>query len=181
MKFKVRDMTMIAVSVALIAIGAFIRIPSPVAGYFTLQLPFVIMISMILGAKRGVTATLVYMIGGLMGIPWFASGGGFMYLVQPTFGFIMSFVMAAYIAGRGSDLYKAGEKRLYIYGLVASIVVWVYGMLHYTFVLQVTTGTELTYYGALIGILSPDFYTDIVLTVIFTGLGKRIKKGVASS
>lgn len=180
MNFKVRDMTMIAVSVALIAIGAFIKIPSPVAGYFTLQLPFVIMISMILGAKRGAMAAFVYMIGGLMGIPWFAAGGGFMYIVKPTFGFIMSFVMAAYIAGMGSDRYKRNEKGLYIYSIMASIIVWVYGMLHYTFVLQVTTGTELTYYAALIGILSPDFYTDIVLTIIFTGLGQRIRKGVAS-
>ena len=36
---RAKEITQIALGTALIAIGAFIKIPSPVAGYFTLQLP----------------------------------------------------------------------------------------------------------------------------------------------
>lgn len=176
MKFKTKDMLLIAMSVALIALGAMIRIPSPVAGFFTLQLPFVIMIGVLLGPQRGAMAALVYMIGGLMGIPWFAAGGGLGYLLKPTFGFIISFIFAAWIAGH----VKASKNtwKSYALTLCATIVVWVYGMVHYTFILNMTTGTDLTYYTAIVGILSPDFYTDIILTLVFTKLAERISKAV---
>jgi len=176
MKFKTKDLVIIAMSVALIAIGAMIRIPSPVAGYFTLQLPFVILIAVLLGSKRACIATIVYAVGGLLGIPWFAAGGGIMYLFKPTFGFILSFILAAFVAGQSKHVEAQWQK----YGLtiLGTVIVWVYGMLHYTFVLKVTSGTDLTYLAAVLGILSPDFYTDIILTVVFTKIGKRIGQGV---
>jgi biotin transport system substrate-specific component len=69
MKFKTKDLAVIAMSVSLIAVGAMIRIPSPVTSYFTLQLPFVIMVAVILGSKKAGIAALVYALGGLLGIP----------------------------------------------------------------------------------------------------------------
>ena len=176
MKLKTRDLVIVAMCVALIAIGAMIKIPSPVAGYFTLQLPFVVLIGVILGSKRASIAAFVYMAGGLIGIPWFAAGGGLMYIIKPTFGFIMSFIVAALISGATTRVNKQWK----IYGLafLATIFVWVYGMIHYTFVLKVTSGTDLTYFAAIIGILSPDFYTDIILTLVFTKVGTRIRKSV---
>ena len=87
----------IAIGIALVAIGAQIKIPSPVAGYFTLQLPAVLMLGIILGAKNASFSVGLYIIGGLLGIPWFANGGGFGYVVSPTFGFLLAFVVAAWV------------------------------------------------------------------------------------
>lgn len=176
MSFKTKDLVIISISVALIAIGAMIRIPSPVAGFFTLQLPFVIMIGALLGSKRAAIAALVYLLGGLLGIPWFAAGGGIGYLFKPTFGFIISFIFAAWISGQSKKTNKAWIT--YALTLSATIVVWVYGMLHYTFVLNMTSGTDLTYFTAIIGMLSPDFYTDLLLTIVFTKLAQRLSKAV---
>lgn len=169
---KQKDLVRISVATALIAIGAFLKIPSPVAGYFTLQLPVVILVAVILGSRNAAIAGFIYMFGGLIGIPWFAAGGGLSYIVRPTFGFIIAFIPAAYIAG------KRLGKNNYIMPLLATIFVWVYGMIHYTFVVRLTSGTDVSYISAVIGILSPDFYVDMLLTLLFTHIGKRISVAI---
>jgi biotin transport system substrate-specific component len=167
-------MIRVALGTALIAVGAQIKIPSPVAEYFTLQLPFVILVAITLGSKLGFYSTLIYALGGLIGIPWFASGGGFGYLIRPTFGFILSFMGAAFIAGKGRKVDK--KYMCYIYAILATIFVWVYGMIHYTAISQFIGGKEVSYVMAIIAILSPDFYTDIILTVLAVLAGSKIKK-----
>jgi biotin transporter BioY len=61
----------------------------------------------LLGAKRGALSQIFYLFGGLAGIPWFARGGGIAYLMSPTFGYIIGFVLAAFFVGflceRGFD------------------------------------------------------------------------------
>jgi len=50
---------------------------------------------------------LTYLLMGLAGLPWFARGGGIQYIMSPTFGYIIGFVLAAYFIGwiceRGFD------------------------------------------------------------------------------
>jgi biotin transporter BioY len=61
----------------------------------------------LLGAKRGTLSQIFYLFGGLAGIPWFSRGGGITYLMSPTFGYIVGFVLAAFFVGflceRGFD------------------------------------------------------------------------------
>ncbi len=173
MKLTTREMTHIALGTSLLGVGALLKIPSPVAEYFTLQLPFLILIGIVMGPRKASYSALLYMLGGLAGIPWFASGGGFMYIVRPTFGFIVSFIFAAYIAGLGSA--SKSPKRALPYSVFASVFVWVFGMIYYTFIVRTFSGSDFTYKLALIGILSPDFYTDILLTIGFTYIGFRVK------
>ena len=55
---------------ALIAVGAFIRIPVPICP-FTLQLLFTTLAGILLGSRRGGGAVLVYLALGLAGVPVF--------------------------------------------------------------------------------------------------------------
>ena len=66
---------------ALIAVGAFIRIPIPYVP-FTLQLFFTTLAGLLLGPKLGAASSLVYMITGLIGIPIFTEGGGPGYILS---------------------------------------------------------------------------------------------------
>lgn len=61
--------------VALIAIGAFIKVPVPVCP-FTLQLLFTTLAGLLLGANLGFISVFVYIVIGLIGIPIFTEGGG---------------------------------------------------------------------------------------------------------
>ncbi len=69
------------------AIGAFIRIPVPLVP-FTLQITFTTLAGLfLLGSKKGAISVAVYVLMGLIGIPVFTQGGGFSYVLKPSFGF----------------------------------------------------------------------------------------------
>ena len=74
-------MVLCAMFAALIAVGAFIRIPIPYVP-FTLQLFFTTLAGLLLGPKLGAASSLVYMITGLIGIPIFTEGGGPGYIFR---------------------------------------------------------------------------------------------------
>ncbi|MCK5044494.1 biotin transporter BioY [Candidatus Parcubacteria bacterium] len=66
----------------------------------TMQTFAVVLAGVLLGSKRGALSQVAYLAGGLAGIPWFSRGGGLVYILSPTFGYIIGFVVAAYIIGR---------------------------------------------------------------------------------
>ena len=88
-----------AVFTALIAVGAFIKIPVPVCP-FTLQTLFVALAGLMLGEKYGALSAAAYLALGLIGIPIFTQGGGIYYIFKPTFGYIIGFCLGAYVTGR---------------------------------------------------------------------------------
>ena len=91
-------MALIALCAALTAAGAFIKIPLwPVA--ITLQTFFVILSGIILGPRDGALSQLAYLIVGLLGLPVFSGGGGLAYLMQPSFGYLIGFVIAPLAVG----------------------------------------------------------------------------------
>jgi biotin transport system substrate-specific component len=72
---SLRNQILCAIFTALIAIGAFIRIPVPVVP-FTLQFLFTTLAGVLLGARLGALSVIIYIVLGLMGVPVFAEGGG---------------------------------------------------------------------------------------------------------
>ena len=88
-----------AIFTALIAVGAFIKIPVPVCP-FTLQTLFVALTGLMLGEKYGALSAAAYLALGLIGIPIFTQGGGIYYIFKPTFGYIIGFCLGAYVTGR---------------------------------------------------------------------------------
>ena len=63
---KVRNLILCALFVALIAVGAFIRVPIPVVP-FTLQFLFTMMAGLLLGGKLGAVSVGIYIAMGLLG------------------------------------------------------------------------------------------------------------------
>ena len=102
---KLREMVLCALFIALVAVGAFIRIPVGTDVY-TLQFLFTLLAGLLLGARLGAVAVGVYVLMGLVGIPVFASGGGPSYILQPTFGYLVGFICQAYLTGA---LVRGGE------------------------------------------------------------------------
>lgn len=96
---KTKDMILVALFAALTAVGAFIRIPLGIST-ITLQFLFTALAGVLLGAKLGALSQAVYVLLGLVGVPIFASGGGFQYVFNPTFGFLVGLIPTAYVIGR---------------------------------------------------------------------------------
>jgi biotin transport system substrate-specific component len=93
-----RSTPYIAMAIALFVATSFIRVPFfPVP--FTLQTLAVMLAGFLLGAWRAAAAAGVYILMGLLGLPVFVSGGGFSYVLQPTFGYMPGFLAAAALCG----------------------------------------------------------------------------------
>lgn len=127
-KLSLREMVLCALFVALVAAGAFIRIPVG-SDVYTLQFMFTLLAGLMLGARLGAVAVSVYILLGLIGVPVFASGGGPGYILQPTFGYLLGFVVQAYFCGwmsrRMTDITM---KRLISINTVGMAIVYFFGL-----------------------------------------------------
>ncbi len=89
----------------LLAVSAHLAVPFwPVP--MTLQTLVVLLLGTFMGPVAAIGAVLAYVAEGLVGLPVFANGGGVGALMGPTFGYIVGFVPAAFIAslaGRWPD------------------------------------------------------------------------------
>ena len=96
---KTLMLVLTALFAALTAIGAFFKIPFALAA-ISLQFLFTAMAGILLGAGYGALSQAVYVLIGLVGVPIFALGGGFSYVLQPTFGFLLGLIPSAFVIGK---------------------------------------------------------------------------------
>ncbi len=180
---NIKRITKISLMIAMIALGAIIKIPMPVIQYLTFQLAFVLLAGILLGSKDGLIATLIYVLGGLLGIPWFAEGGGIYYVLKPSFGFILMFPSAAVISGYCREYAERKKERsdfliISIGAVCSTIIVWIIGMLYVAYIYQHVLDKDFGYFSALLSIFSPAFYKDIVFAFIATIVGIRVYKHI---
>ena len=102
---KTRDITASALFAVLTMIGAWFSIPLPVTPIpITLQVFFVLLSGAILGGRLGGLSQVMYILLGLVGFPVFAGlASGPTVLVGPTGGYLIGFVVGAYVTGRVSQ------------------------------------------------------------------------------
>ena len=95
-----RDVGLIAVFAALIA-AASVAPGVPIGPVpITLQTLAVLLTGLVLGPVRGAAATVLYILVGLAGLPIFAGGAaGLGILAKPSIGYLLSFPIAAFVAG----------------------------------------------------------------------------------
>lgn len=63
------------------------------------QIPVIIFISALLGGYFGFLSVLLYILTGLCSVPVFALGGGWRYIFEYNFGYILAFLPAVFISG----------------------------------------------------------------------------------
>ena len=136
MKLKTKELTTCALFAALIAIGAFIKVDIPLPMYtmhFTFQWFFVLMAGFLLGAKLATVSVIVYLSIGLVGVPVFAAGGGPAYIFRPGFGFLLGFVLAAFVIGTITEKVGKNHKGMFLMASVAGLVTY-YTIEQFTFI-----------------------------------------------
>lgn len=98
---KIKDMCLCALFAVLIAVGAFIKLPVSIVP-ITLQTLFVILAALVL-KKKAVYSVLLYVGMGLLGLPVFTSGGGISYVLVPSFGYLIGFIVCSWFVGNYTD------------------------------------------------------------------------------
>lgn len=94
----VRDGAVILAASLVLALSARLQVPFwPVP--VTMQSFAVLVIAMACGRRLGVAAVGFYLLEGALGLPVFAGGGGLAYFSGPTAGYLLGFVLAAWLMG----------------------------------------------------------------------------------
>jgi len=174
-KISTQEMVMCGVFTTLIAVGAFIKIPVPVVP-FTLQFFFTMMAGLLLGGRLGALSVAVYIFLGLAGLPVFAEGGGFWYLLNPSFGYLIGFLLAAYVTGRMVER----RKRLLI-GWVMAVnflglfLVYAAGMVYYYVICNYVINTPIALGPLFLYCFVMAVPGDIVLCILAAVLTVRVK------
>ncbi|MBP3360590.1 MAG: biotin transporter BioY [Clostridia bacterium] len=182
-RIKTRNLVMCALFAALIAVGAFIRIPVPMMDYFTLQLLFVLLAGMILGPVLGTVSAAVYVAVGLAGFPIFAAGGGFSYIFRPSFGYLLGFIAAAFITGFVCRKLHACKFRHYLTAAFSGMIVtYIIGFAYKFFILNFymhePTALWMVVSASLIGI---DIPGDVFLSIVSAAAAVKVNRALERS
>ena len=135
MRNQTRSLVLAALFAALTAVGAFLKIPLGVSS-ITLQFLFTALAGILLGSKYGALSQAVYVLLGLMGLPIFTAGGGPGYVLQPTFGFLLGLIPAAWVVGRLSQHHWRAVP-LFLAALAGLGVLYLVGIPYMYFILNV--------------------------------------------
>jgi len=138
----------VAAFAVFMGLGAFVRIPLPFSPVpITLQTFFVLLSGACLGGNLGGLSQLTYILAGMAGLPVFAgAGNGLLYLLGPTGGYILGFVLASLFVGK---LIKYSSKGIfYVFALfcLADLILlgcgtlWLKAMLGYPLTKSVVIG-----------------------------------------
>lgn len=159
-------------------VGGLIRIPIPFTPVnITLQTFFVIASGMILGGRDGAIAQIAYVLLGLIGIPVFTAGGGFAYVLKPSFGYILSFPIAAFLSG----FLVYGKKtlnsfKLFLCGFVGILANYAVGISYQVAILVLYTKSTLAAALATVPSVLLMLVKDAVLVYLLCLLYPRIMK-----
>ena len=176
-RFSTRDLVYVAVFTALLAVCAWISIPTTVP--FTLQTLGVFLSVGLLGGRRGSLAVLVYLLLGAVGAPVFAGfNGGVGALVGTTGGYILGFLLCALTmwaveAALGKSLWALGL------GMVLGLIVC-YAFGTAWFMVLYTRASGPVSLGTVLGwCVIPFIGPDLIKIAVALALSGRLRRHVA--
>ena len=139
----VRQLVLVVGGAAFVGLSAQIAIPLPFTPVpLTLQTFAVLLTGAALGSMRGALSMALYAVVGMVGVPWFAQGAS--GYSAPSFGYILGFIVAAFIVGRiaehGATRSVARTAGLMIVG---NLVIYAIGVTWLKFALGVDFATAI--------------------------------------
>lgn len=139
------DISLVLAGVAVVALLAKVSFfigPIPITG----QTLGVILVGAALGPARGAASLTTYMFVGLLGLPVFAGPvAGPAYVLAPSFGFILGFIPAAFVAGWFAQ--RAWDRKpllAFVGFVIASIIPFVIGIPYLAFILATVMDVAIT-------------------------------------
>ena len=174
-KLNTRQIVFCGLFTALAAVGAFIKIPLPPIP-FTMQTLFVVLSGLLLGSRLGALSIAVYVALGLIGVPVFTQGGGLGYLLKPTFGYLIGFILDSWIAGRVAESVPNPSFKRMLAGAFAGLaVVYLCGMVYVYILCNYVINKPMGFKTLIIYCFLIFVPSDSVWNVIASLIAKRLR------
>lgn len=175
LKNSTKELITAGLFAALVCIGAYIRIPFLFVP-LTAQFLFVNLAILYQSRRFALLSIFTYIFLGLIGLPVFANGGGIGYLLKPTFGYIVGFLLAAGITGTIKDKLPRSLKIHLLLSGINIMIIYICGLIYFYLISNVYLGSSITIsklfvVGCLIFIPG-----DILSGVISSLLAERLRR-----
>ncbi|MFV0519541.1 MAG: biotin transporter BioY [Lachnospirales bacterium] len=179
--FKIREITLVGVFVALLSVFSQVSIPTPILVPINLGLLGVFFIGSMLRRKLSIMVILIYLLVGAIGIPVFSNfGGGIGHLFGPTGGFLFGYLIAVIVIGyiehkKPKDLTRNVSILLYfITFFVATMITYFVGSFWLAFVNN--TDFLTTFKSIFLGFILVDLIKITIGSLIIFDLKRILNK-----
>ncbi len=166
-------MALCALFTALLVAASFIRIPTPLTT-ITLQAQVALLAGVLLGGAWGALSVLLYLLLGLLGLPVFATGGGFSYVLQPTFGYLIGLVFATFLSGVIAKNKNAPYGKIALAFAIGLFLVYAIGTIYAAIILTAFLRQTILLGEFLLTYVFLTLPKDILLCAILTPVVKRL-------
>lgn len=162
--------------VCLLTLSAKMQVPGPVP--MTMQTLVVVLLGMAYGSRLGAATVLAYLLAGAAGLPVFANtperGIGLAYMMGPTGGFLVGFLISAWVVG---TLAERGWDRTFLRCAIASIaghvIILLAGLVWLSVLLGTTKAIEVGLLPFLASTALKTALNAALMPMIWTALGRR--------
>ena len=169
-------LTISAMFTALIAVGAFIKIPMPLLP-FTMQTFFTMLACFLLPKNYSAISAGLYLVLGLIGLPIFTSGGGLGYVLTPGFGYLIGFIVANYFSSLSLEKRESLKTTDYFVAGIANIaIVYLCGLLYWYMLANVFTANKIGVWPLVLNGFLLTLPGDLVKLAVAVPVASRLRK-----
>lgn len=179
---QLRNMMLAALFTTLMIISSYVVVPiGPVP--HTLQPLVVFLTGLLLGHRWGAISISVWVVLGIIGLPVFNQGqAGAVMLVGPTGGFIIGFVVCAWLIGllTEGDL-QSGYARTFGCIVLGLAVAYILGFIGFKFSFQYFLQKPMSWEKSFWIVIAPFLPFDIIKAAIATYVGINVRKALIAA
>ncbi len=172
-KLSPKMLCLCALFTALLALGAYLRIPLPIIPV-SMQTLFVILSGLLMKRPYAIITCLAYLFLGLTGLPVFTQGGGIGYILHPTFGYLIGFVFGVWVMGK--LLPASSYPMLLLAALGGLAVIYLFGAVYYYLLATLYLGQNLAIGTLLTTCVLTTLPSDCIWAILAAYLAKRLKR-----
>jgi biotin transport system substrate-specific component len=137
----------------------------------TAQTFVVLVLGILLGSRRGVLTMLAYLAEGAFGLPVFAGGIGLAAILGPTGGYLLGFIVSAYVIGLLAEM---GWDRKIVTTIAAMIIADAI-LLTFGFAwLAILTNVKTAFITGIVSFIPGDILKVMLAAMVLPGLWKLI-------
>ncbi len=173
MKLKIDEMAYSAMFTAFLAIGAFIKVPISIVP-ITLQTLVIVLAALLLKRKVAMLSVCLYITVGLLGIPILANGGGLSYVFQPTFGYLLGFVIATWVISTYCKNKKSIASQFFA-SMIGIVLIYGMGIVYFVFIQYLLNGTTVDLFWVIMNLCVVFLPGDIISAMLAITIAKKLR------